>query len=93
MTLGKCRFDPGMANFQLIITLPEVNAEKVNHELKAFFGLELGATTILQGRTFKLIGINPRAPKNAMQIQEISSGRKFKCSEAAFKAGMTKKKS
>jgi hypothetical protein len=46
---------------------------------------DFGSVITLQGTQFRLVGLNPRCPKNDVEIERVRDGKKFKCSSDAVR--------
>ena len=48
----------------------------------------IGKTYTSRGSTFKVVGLNPSRPKNSVQLEEVATGKKYKCSASYLKLQM-----
>jgi hypothetical protein len=97
MECGNARFTDTSATFKLEIN--EVNKDGVVMtcqrkdfvSLSKLYGLNpkwLDKTFNMESKTFKIVGFNTRARKAPIELVEVKTGKKFKCSVEAVIAKM-----
>jgi hypothetical protein len=60
-----------------------------------YFGMEpdhYGTTVRIQNAFFKIVGLNPSAPKNSIELERVSDGKNFKCPLSTVKSQLPMKK-
>lgn len=92
-TVGSGSYDPDGSNGSLKLKLAEVREDGVSAEEIEFRKVcslyelqpeDYGKELKIQNETFKLIGLNTRAPKKPVNIQRISDGATFKTGESVL---------
>jgi len=97
--MGGVTYEPDGSAFVSKITVKNTQVNGVSFEQNDFnkhcehYGFEAkdyNREFTLNGERLKLIGFNPRAPKNSCKIVSLVSGSNYKCSENVVKRAFNK---
>lgn len=84
-------YDDATFATKITFEFPDVAKQKAQQEGEQYgpmLGLPkdvIGMTYTHRGSTFKVVGLNPRRPKNSVELEEVGTGKKYKCAASYLK--------